>query len=83
MFGSPLLLKACVLVVIADIHYGATGDFGRLLVRLCGRSRTTRPSGSVAVTSTGTTALVSGATWVTMIAETYPNGAIRGQINAQ
>ena len=73
--GTPLL-------VIADIHYGAVGHFGRLLVRLCGPCRSTHPAGVTDLTSAETPALTSGATWVTVLTETYPNGAIRGQITA-
>jgi len=69
-------------VVIADVHYGATGSFGRLLVRLCGPCRSSRPSGTVSVPATGTSALVSGGAWVTVNTATYPNGAIRGQITS-
>jgi len=69
-------------VVIADIHYGAAGHFGRLLVRLCGPCRSSRPAGVTPLTSAEAPALTSGATWVTVLTETYPNGAIRGQITS-
>ncbi len=69
-------------VVIADIHYGKAGQFGALLVRLCAPCRTTHPSGTVVVSASGGAALVSGTSWVTVLTNSYPNGAIRGQIAA-
>jgi hypothetical protein len=67
-------------VAIADIHYGKRGQFGALLVRLCGPCRSSSPSGVAQVPPARVPALESGASWVTLITESYPNGAIRGQV---
>jgi CHRD domain len=69
-------------VVIADVHYGKVGQFGALLVRLCAPCRTVHPSGMVTVSASARAALLSGASWVTLLTTSYPNGAIRGQIAA-
>jgi hypothetical protein len=69
-------------IVIADVHYGKTGQFGALLVRLCGPCRGTHPSGTVTVGSAAVSSMLAGATWVTVVTNTHPNGAIRGQIEA-
>ena len=66
---------------IADIHLGKRGRFGAVLVRLCGPCKPGGDSGVVKVTPTQATQLVSGDSWVTLITEKYPNGAIRGQIS--
>ena len=65
---------------IADIHLGKRGRFGAVLVRLCGPCMP-NDSGVVKVTPSQATQLVSGDSWVTLITEKYPNGAIRGQIS--
>jgi hypothetical protein len=69
-------------VVIADVHYGKAGQFGALLVRLCAPCRSGHPSGTVTVSPAEGAALTSGASWVTILTNFYPNGAIRGQIAA-
>ena len=66
---------------IADIHLGKRGRFGAVLVRLCGPCMPSGDSGVVKVTPNQATQLVSGDSWVTLITEKYPNGAIRGQIS--
>ena len=67
-------------VVIADVHCGASGRFGRLPLRLSGQYRTSRPSGRVSVPASSVAALLSGGTWVTVDTGTRPDGAFRGQI---
>jgi hypothetical protein len=66
---------------IADIHIGPRGRFGAVLVRLCGPCRPGQDSGTVTVKPPARSVqLTSGNTWVTLIVDKYPNGAIRGQI---
>jgi hypothetical protein len=69
-------------VVIADVHYGEPGQFGALLVRLCGPCRSMHPTGVVTVSASAVPMLLKGGSWVTIITNSYPNGAIRGQIKA-
>ena len=69
-------------VVIADVHYGKVGQFGALLVRLCAPCRTVHPSGTVTVSASEGATILSGASWVTLLTSSYPDGAIRGQIAA-
>ena len=67
---------------IADIHYGKRGQFGPILVRLCGPCK----SGKSGVTKLGAGAALqftSGNAWVTVITTKYPNGVVRGQIRAR
>ena len=72
--GNPKL-------AIADIHYGKRGQFGPILVRLCGPCHS--PQSGVAKLKKGVSAqFKSGNTWVTIITDRYPNGVIRGQIHA-
>jgi hypothetical protein len=66
-------------LVIADIHVGKTGQFGPILVRLCGPCKPGQSG--VKTLKAGTLAsLKSGNTWATLITDKYPNGAVRGQI---
>jgi hypothetical protein len=68
---------------IADIHIGPRGRFGAVLVRLCGPCKSS-DSGSVQVKPPSRSVqLTSGNTWVTLLIDKYPNGAIRGQITAK
>jgi hypothetical protein len=72
--GSPKL-------AIADIHYGKRGQFGPILVRLCGPCHS--PQSGVAKLKKGLSSqFKTGNTWVTIITDKYPNGVIRGQIRA-
>jgi hypothetical protein len=73
--GSPKL-------AIADIHYGKRGQFGPILLRLCGPCRAAQ-SGVTKLKSGVGSQLKSGNTWVTIITDKYPNGVIRGQIRAR
>ena len=68
---------------IADIHLGQRGRFGAVLVRLCGPCKAS-DSGTVQVKPPARSVqLTSGNTWVTLLIDKYPNGAIRGQITAK
>ena len=67
--------------MIADIHYGTSGRFGPLLVRLCGPC-TSGARGTTAVTATTARLMRSGAAFITLITGKNPNGEIRGQIVA-
>ena len=69
--GSPKL-------AIADVHYGKPGQFGPILVRLCGPCRASQ-SGVTKLKRGVGSQLSSGNTWVTIITDKYPNGVIRGQ----
>jgi len=70
--GNPRL-------AIADIHYGKAGQFGPILVRLCGPCHS--PQSGVATLKKGVSSQFgTGSTWVTIITDKYPNGVIRGQI---
>jgi hypothetical protein len=64
---------------IADVHYGKPGQFGAIIVRLCGPC-TSGQRGTKKLTAAGLHAIVTGTAWVTVITGTYPNGVIRGQI---
>jgi hypothetical protein len=64
---------------IADVHYGKPGQFGAIIIRLCGPC-TSGQSGTKKLTASGLHAIVMGTAWVTVITGTYPNGVIRGQI---
>jgi hypothetical protein len=73
--GNPKL-------AIADIHYGKRGQFGPILVRLCGPCHS--PQSGVAKLKKGVgSQFKTGNTWVTIITDKYPNGVIRGQIRAK
>jgi hypothetical protein len=64
---------------IADIHSGAPGKFGPILVRLCAHC-TSGQTGVVKVKASAQKDIAAGNSWVTVITEKYPNGVIRGQI---
>ena len=66
---------------IADIHLGKPGHFGQILVRLCASCRTDQ-SGVKKISLSAERAIKSGAAWITLITDRYPNGVIRGQIKA-
>src|SRR3954470_14326042 len=69
---------------IADIHIGPRGRFGAVLVRLCGPCKPGHDAGTVIVKPPARSVqLTSGNTWVTLLVDKYPNGAIRGQIAAK
>jgi hypothetical protein len=67
-------------LVIADIHLGKPGQFGPFLVRLCAPCKPGQRG--VKTLKAGTLAtLTSGNAWATLITNTYPNGAVRGQLH--
>jgi len=69
-------------LVIADIHFGKSGQFGPILVRLCGPCKP-RQSGVKTLKAGMLATLKSGNTWATLITNRYPNGAVRGQIHGR
>jgi hypothetical protein len=69
-------------IVIADIHYGKPGQFGPVIVRLCGPCKTGQ-RGVVKVKRTWVPAIKSGSAFITLITAKNPNGEIRGQITAR
>jgi hypothetical protein len=69
-------------LVIADIHYGKPGQFGPIVVRLCGPCKSGQ-HGVVKVNSRRVPGIKSGNTFITLITGKNPNGEIRGQIKAQ
>jgi len=73
--GKPTL-------AIADIHYGKKGQFGPILVRLCGPCKS-GTSGVVKLKAGSATQFSSGNAWVTIITTKYANGIVRGQIRAR
>jgi hypothetical protein len=73
--GQPAL-------VIADIHVGASGKFGPILVRLCGPC-TSGQSGVKTLKPGALATFKAGNTWATLITNKYPNGAVRGQIRGK
>lgn len=73
--GSPQL-------PIADMHRGKPGQFGAVVVRLCGPCKA-NDSGTVKVRRSDIQTIVAGGTWVTVIHDEYPNGVIRGQITTR
>jgi CHRD domain-containing protein len=68
--------------VIVDVHLGKRGQFGALLVRLCGPCQPGQ-TGVATVEPAYVSDMVSGSSWVTVITEKYSNGVIRGQIRAK
>ena len=64
---------------IADIHYGKPGQFGPVLVRLCGPCRSGQ-AGSKKLSGKTVRAIKTGNAWITIITGKYGNGVIRGQI---
>ena len=73
--GNPTL-------AIADIHYGKKGQFGPILVRLCGPCKSGK-SGVAKLKAGSAKQFTSGNAWVTVITTKYPNGVVRGQIKAR
>ena len=69
-------------LVIADIHYGKPGQFGPIVVRLCGPCRSGQ-QGTVNVNASRIPAITSGDTFMTLITGKNPNGEIRGQIKVR
>jgi hypothetical protein len=69
-------------LVIADIHIGKSGQFGPILVRLCGPCKP-HQSGVKTLKPGMLATLKSGNTWATLITNKYPNGAVRGQIHGR
>ena len=67
------------MIVVADIHVGQPGRFGRFIVRLCSACKSGQ-KGVKAVKRAFVTDITSGNTWVTVKTDKYPNGVIRGQI---
>jgi hypothetical protein len=70
--GTPLL-------VVADIHIGPPGKFGRVLFRLCGPCKSGQ-KGVTKLKADMARQLIVGKHWLTLITDKYPNGAVRGQI---
>jgi len=68
-------------IVIADIHYGKPGQFGPVVVRLCGPCKTGQ-QGVVKVKARRIDGIKAGNTFITLITNKNPNGEIRGQIKA-
>ena len=66
-------------IVIADIHYGKSGKFGPLLVRLCGPCRSGQ-HGVKKVKTIYVPLIKSGNSFITLITGKNPNGEVRGQI---
>jgi hypothetical protein len=68
--------------VIADVHIGKPGQFGPVLVRLCGPCKQGQTGVAKLKTGYGRE-LTTGDHWVTLITGQYPNGVVRGQIKAR
>jgi CHRD domain-containing protein len=68
-------------IVIADIHYGVPGQFGPVVVRLCGPCKSGQ-HGVVRVKARRIDGIKAGNTFITLITNRNPNGEIRGQIKA-
>jgi hypothetical protein len=66
-----------------DIHLGERGHFGAILLRLCAPCDPGGQSGVSTVKTADIAKIASGAAWVTVITSKYPNGIIRGQIEAR
>jgi hypothetical protein len=66
-------------LVIADIHYGKPGNFGPVIVRLCGPCESGQ-HGVTKVKGSWVPAIRSGSAFVTLITGKNPNGEVRGQI---
>jgi len=73
--GNPAL-------AIADIHYGKKGQFGPILVRLCGPCKS-GTSGVVKLKTGAAEQFASGNAWATVITSKYANGVVRGQVRAR
>jgi CHRD domain len=69
-------------IVIADIHYGKPGQFGPVVVRLCGPCRSGQ-QGVVKVKARKIGGIKAGNTFITLITNKNPNGEIRGQIKTR
>jgi hypothetical protein len=67
---------------IADIHLGRLGHFGAVIVRLCAPCQR-NDRGVATVNHDDIPAVLSGASWVTVITERHPIGVIRGQITSK
>jgi hypothetical protein len=76
-------LQASQPPIADDIHFGERGHFGAILVRLCSPCDPGGQSGVATVKTAYIANIASGATWVTVITQEYPNGVIRGQVEAQ
>lgn len=68
-------------LVVTDIHVGKEGEFGRLLVRLCGPCKSGQTG--VAKLKADDAEALKGDNWVTVVTDRYPNGAVRGQIHVR
>jgi hypothetical protein len=71
-FDSPRL-------VIADVHVGGKGQFGPVLVRLCGPC-TSGERGVTRLKPGLAHSLAHGHNFVTLITDRYQNGMVRGQL---
>jgi hypothetical protein len=69
-------------IVIADIHYGKPGQFGPIVVRLCGPCKSGQ-QGIVKVKARRIDGIKAGNTFITLITNRNPNGEIRGQIKTR
>ena len=69
-------------LVIADIHVGKSGQFGPILVRLCGPCKPGQ-HGVKSLKAGSLATFKSGNTWATLITNKYPNGVVRGQIHGR
>jgi hypothetical protein len=76
-------LPASQLPLADDIHFGERGHFGAILLRLCSPCDPGGQSGVATVKTADVATIASGATWVTVITQKYPNGIIRGQVEAR
>lgn len=67
---------------VIDIHLGDRGEFGGVLVRLCAPCEPDADEGLVKLKKEQAADLLEKGTWVTLLIDDYPNGVIRGQIEA-
>ena len=68
--------------MIADIHYGKSGKFGPMIVRLCGPCKSGQ-TGRTKVKGTWVPAIKAGNSFITLITGKNPNGEVRGQVKAR
>jgi CHRD domain-containing protein len=66
-------------IVVADVHYGKSGHFGPVILRLCGPCKSGQ-RGVKRVPYTWVPAIQRGNTFVTLVTGKNPNGEVRGQI---
>lgn len=68
---------------IVDVHLGERGEFGAVLVRLCGPCEKEEPGGVAMLSQSEVGDFATKPTWVTLVIEGFPNGVIRGQIKSE